>query len=131
MRAKEYLAIVRERDGALTLTTMLFADEVRPTKDVDAATQQSHKPSNQQLDAAVAVIEELSTSWDPSRYKDRYRARLKRVVDRKRQGKTIKAPEEPEAPEAAPDLMEALERTLAEMKGSSGKRPRKRQKQEA
>ncbi len=125
MRAKEYLVIVRVRDGALTLTTMLFADEIRATKDVDAATQKSHKPSKQQLDAAVAVIEELSTDWDPSQHKDRYRARLKRVVDRKRQGKTIKAPEEPEAPEAAPDLMEALERTLAEMKDG------KREKQQA
>ena len=47
MRAKEYLAIVRERDGALTLTTMLFADEVRPTKDVDAATAKAHKPTPQ------------------------------------------------------------------------------------
>src|SRR5436190_21118324 len=43
MRTKEYLAIVRVRDGVLTLTTMLFADEVRPTKDIDAATQKAHK----------------------------------------------------------------------------------------
>ncbi len=131
MRAKEYLAIVRAREGVLTLTTMLFADEIRPTKDVDAATQQSHKPSKQQLDAAVAVIEELSTDWDPSQHKDHYRARLKRVVDRKREGKTIKAPEEPGAPEAEPDLMEALERTLADIKDSSGKRSGHRHKQEA
>jgi len=53
MRAKEYLAIVRVRDGALTLTTMLFADEVRPLKDVGAARQKSHKPTPKQLDAAV------------------------------------------------------------------------------
>ncbi len=117
MRTKEYLAIVRERDRALTLTTMLFADEVRPTKDIDNAGQKSHKPTAKQLDAAVAVIEELSCDWEPEKYKDRYRARLKRVVDRKRKGETIKAPETPEQPEAAPDLMDALERTLSEMRG--------------
>jgi DNA end-binding protein Ku len=130
MRAKEYLAIVRVRDGALTLTTMLFADEVRATKDIDAATQKSHKPTKRQLDAAVAVIEELSTEWEPEKHKDRYRARLKRVVDQKRKGKTIKSPDQAPEPEAAPDLMEALERTLAEMKGE-GNGSRKRQKQEA
>ena len=32
MRAKEYLAIVRVRDGLLSLTTMLFADEIRSPK---------------------------------------------------------------------------------------------------
>jgi DNA end-binding protein Ku len=116
MRAKEYLAIVRVRDGVLTLTTMLFADEVRPTKDVEDAHTKSHKPTAKQLDAAVAVIEELSSDWKPERYRDCYRERLEKVVARKRKGQTIKAPKRREEPEAVPDLMEALERTLAEMK---------------
>jgi DNA end-binding protein Ku len=122
MRAKEYLAIVRHRDGALTLTTMLFADEIRDTKGIDAGQQKSHKPSSKQLDAAVAGIEELSSAWDPSKLKDRYRARLKRVVDRKREGETIKVPEDGEPPEVPSDLMEALERTLEELQTGNGKR---------
>jgi len=128
MRAKEYLAVVRAQDRALMLSTMLFADEVRPTKDIEAATQEAHKPSAQQLKAAVAVIEELSGDWEPGEWKDRYRRRLQDVVSRKRKGKTIKAPEPREtAPsDEAPDLMAALEQTLAEMLGSG-----KRQKQEA
>ena len=127
MRAKEYLAIVRAQDGALMLSTMLFADEVRPSKDVEAATQKSHKPSAQQLKAAVAVIDELSGDWEPGEWKDRYRRRLQDVVSHKRKGKTIKAPEPREtASEEIPDLMAALEQTLADMRGSG-----KRQKQEA
>ena len=118
MRSKEYLALVRARDGVLSLTTMRFADEVRPTKEIEAATQKSHKPAKKQLDAAVAVIEELSTEWKPERYTDHYRERLQDVVDRKRKGETIKAPTQQKPPETGPDLMEALERTLAEM-GSS------------
>jgi DNA end-binding protein Ku len=132
MRAKEYLAIVRQREGALTLTTMRFADEVRPTNDVDAATQKTHKPTRKQLDAAVAVIEELSCEWDPEKHKDRYQARLKRVVDRKRKGETIKAPDAVAQPGAAPDLMAALEQTLEELKrGGSVKWSENRQPQEA
>jgi DNA end-binding protein Ku len=115
MRTKEYLALVRERGGALTLTTMLFADEVRPTKDIDAATGKAHKPTPKQLAAAVSVIEALATEWDPEKHKDRYRDRLRKIVERKRKGATIEAPEPREDPEPAPDLMEALERTLAEM----------------
>jgi hypothetical protein len=45
---------VRQRDQALTLTTMLLADEIRDTKDVDAATQKSHRPARKQLEAAIA-----------------------------------------------------------------------------
>ncbi|HTX10585.1 MAG TPA: Ku protein [Solirubrobacteraceae bacterium] len=117
MRAKEYLAIVRAHDRALMLSTMLFADEIRPSNDIDAATQKSHKPSAQQLKAAVAVIEELSGDWEPNEWKDRYRRRLQDVVSRKRKGKTIKAPEPRDTtPEESPDLMAALERTLAELR---------------
>jgi len=130
MRAKEYLTIVRARDRALMLSTMLFADEVRATKDIEAATQKSHKPSAEQLKAAVAVVEELSGEWEPGEWKDRYRRRLQDVVSRKRKGQTIRAPAPREtAPEEAPDLMAALEQTLAEMRG--GKKSGKRQKQEA
>jgi DNA end-binding protein Ku len=116
LRAKEYLAIIRSREGALTLTTMLFADEVRATKDVAAPTGKQHKPSAKQLKAAVAVIEELSTDWDPKRHKDEYRKRLQRVVAQKRKGKTVEVAEPEESQEPVPDLMEALERTLAELK---------------
>ncbi len=132
MRAKEYLALVRARDGVLTLTTMLFADEVRSTKDVDAATQKSHKPTPEQVNAAVAVIEELSTEWEPERYRDEYRKRLQAIVRRKRKGDTITAPTETKAPAPAPDLMDALERTLQEMTGKSGTAKKKRaEKQKA
>jgi DNA end-binding protein Ku len=116
MRAKEYLALVRERDGALTLTTMLFADEIRDTKGIDTAQQKTSKPKPAELKAAVAVIEALSCEWDPDSYKDRYRARLKKVVDRKRKGETIKIPDAADDVDAPADLMDALERTLAEMK---------------
>ena len=118
MRTKEYLAIVRAQDRALMLSTMLFADEVRDTKDIETAGQKSHKPSAAQLKAAVAVIEELSEDWEPGEWKDRYRRRLQDVVSRKREGKTIKAPEPREtAPsDETPDLMAALEQTLAEMR---------------
>jgi len=122
MRAKEYLAIVRYRDGALTLTTMRFADEIRDVKGIDSAHQKSHKPTRKQLDAAVAIIEALSCDWDPDKHKDRYRARLKRVVDRKRKGETIKTPKASEEPEAPADLMAALERTLEELHSGNGRR---------
>jgi DNA end-binding protein Ku len=132
MRAKEYLAIVRERGGALTLTTMLFADELRSTKNVDAASGKAHKPSRKHLDAAVVVIEELSCEWDPDKHKDQYRARLKRVVDRKRNGATIDAPDKHDEPKPAPDLMAALEQTLEEIsRGGSGRWSDARERQEA
>jgi DNA end-binding protein Ku len=123
MRTKEYLVAVRARDGALALTTMLFHDEVRPTKGIPTG---GKKPSKQQLDNAVAIVEELSTDWDPERYNDCYRERLKRVIDAKRKRRTIDVPTPQKEPAPAPDLMEALERTLAELTGASNGRSKNR-----
>ncbi|MGZ4248423.1 MAG: non-homologous end joining protein Ku [Solirubrobacteraceae bacterium] len=116
MRAKEYLAIIRVRDGVLTLTTMLFADEVRPTGDIGAATQTSHQPSPRELDVAAAVIEELSTPWTPEKHRDCYRARLQQLVEQKRQGNTVKLPSGHPEPALVPDPTAALERTLQELR---------------
>jgi DNA end-binding protein Ku len=109
MRAKEYLAAVRVRNGALALTTMRFHDEVRDTSGIPTG---GKKPTRAALDNAVAIIEELSTDWDPERYEDCYRERLRRVIDRKRKGATIEAPEPERQPKPVPDLMAALEQTL-------------------
>ena len=109
MRTKEYLAAVRVRDGALSLTTMLFHDEVRPTKPIPTG---GKKPSKRELDQAAAVIEELSTDWEPESYTDCYRERLRRVIDSKRKRRKIEIPEPEKEPSPVPDLMAALERTL-------------------
>jgi len=113
MRTKEYLATVRVRDGALALTTMRFHDEVRPGGDVPTG---GKKPTRKAVDNAVAIIEELSTEWDPENYKDCYRARLKKVIDSKRKRRKIELPESEPEPAPAPDLMAALEETLARVK---------------
>ena len=121
MRTKEYLAAVRVRDGALTLTTMRFHDEVRPTGPIPTG---GRKPRKQQLDHAVAVIEELSTDWDPERYEDCYRERLGKVIESKRKRRKIEAPEPETEPSPVPDLMEALQRTLDNVRSGRDLRDR-------
>jgi len=116
MRTKEYLAIIRERNGRLVLTTMLFHDEVRPAKGVPKPTKKD-KPAKKEVDRAVRLIEALATDWDPSSYEDTYQKRLRKIIRRKRKGETVEAPKTEKAPAPAPDLMEALEETLAGIKG--------------
>jgi DNA end-binding protein Ku len=49
----------------------------------------------------------------PDSYEDCYRERLRRVIQDKRKRRKIEAPEPEEQPSATPDLMAALEQTLA------------------
>jgi DNA end-binding protein Ku len=115
LRTKEYLVLVRARSDRLTLTTMRFHDEVRPAKDVPTPTKRD-KPAKKEVDQAVALIEALACPWDPERYEDAYEKRLKKIIQRKRKGQTVEAPKSEEEPSPVPDLMAALEKTLAEVK---------------
>jgi DNA end-binding protein Ku len=117
MRTKEYLVLVRPRNGLLSITTMRFHDEVRPTDEIGPG---GRKPAKQKIEQAAAVIESLATDWDPERYTDCYRVRLQEVVDKKKKGQKVKAPEEPKEPQPAPDLMEALQATLERTSKSKG-----------
>ena len=70
---------------------------------------------------AEQLIESLSTEFDPTSYRDEYREQLLALIEQKAEGKEIVAPEV-EKPKAtkAPDLMAALEESIAAAKGSNG-----------
>jgi DNA end-binding protein Ku len=113
LRTKEYLVAVRVRDNLLALTTMVFPDEIRATKGISSG---GKKPTKAAVDRAVKLVEALSEDFDPSRYRDEYRKRLKAIVKDKQKGGTIEAPEQDDEPAPATDLMDALRKTLADLK---------------
>ncbi len=118
-RNKEHLAALRATGGVLTLTTMRFADEVVPAEELeDVVPEKTPKVAKKEQEMAQQLIDSLSTEFDPSAYRDEYREQLMSLIERKAEGKEIVA-SEAEAPQAtkAPDLMAALEESIAAVKG--------------
>lgn len=121
-RNKEHLSALRATDGVLTLTTMRFHDEVVPPSELDdALPDKKPKVAKREREMAEQLIDQLSTSFQPESYRDEYREQLLALIERKAEGKEIVAPEaeEPEATKA-PDLMAALEESIAAAKGKDG-----------
>jgi DNA end-binding protein Ku len=118
-RNKEHLAAIRASGNVLTLTTMRFADEVVPASELDdALPQKQGKVAKKEQEMAEKLIESLSTEFDPSAYRDEYREQLLELIESKAEGKEIVAPETEEPkPTKAPDLMAALEESIAAVKG--------------
>jgi DNA end-binding protein Ku len=118
LRNKEHLAAIRSNGEVLTLTTMRFADEVVPAKELEIVPDKAQKPAKREQEMAEQLIDSLSTDFDPSAYRDEYREQLLKLIERKAEGKEIVAPET-EAPKAtkAPDLMAALEESIAAVQG--------------
>ncbi len=126
-RNKEHLAALRAGDGVLTLTTMRFHDEVVPPSELDdALPDKQPKVAKREQEMAEQLIDSLATKFKADDYRDEYREQLLALIERKAEGKEIVAPEA-EAPKAtkAPDLMAALEESIAAVKDKGGKKASK------
>jgi DNA end-binding protein Ku len=114
IRSKQQLCALRPTGEALTLSTMLFGDEVLPPDRIDELDGLDEaEASERELQMAEQLISSLSREFDPTKYKDDYRERVISLIERKAAGEEIAVEPEAEEPEAAPDLMAALEASLA------------------
>src|ERR687888_1989268 len=122
LRNREHLAAIRPADNVLTMATMRFADEVVAPDELgeDVVPGNGRKLDKREVDMAKQLIDSLTADFDPSKYRDEYREELLALIDRKAQGKAVVEPvsEEPK-PTKAPDLMAALEESLAAVRGES------------
>jgi DNA end-binding protein Ku len=118
LRSKEQLVAIRPAGDILMMETMIFADEVVSHEELDGMPDAKElKASDRELKMAQQLIDSLSSEFDPSRYHDEYREKVLELIERKAQGEEIVV--QPEAPQPAkvPDLMAALEASLAAVKG--------------
>jgi len=113
---KQQIGTLRIRDGVITLENMYFADEIRPTKDVVPG--RKPRVDKNELEMAQTLIERFTSSFDHEKYEDEYRARLLKVVKRKRKGEEVHAPPQ-EKREPTSDLLEALRASVEAAKGST------------
>jgi DNA end-binding protein Ku len=118
LRTREQLVALGAHEQALRLYTMRFADQLVSSSDLDIPTL-SRKPTERELDMAERLVDSLAQTWEPERFEDRHRQAVMALIEQKAAGEELRVPEVHE-PEETPDLIAALEASLAG-------RPRRRQ----
>ncbi len=132
LRSKEHLVAIRPREGVLAMETMLFADEVVAPESLDElAADGEVKTSDRELAMAKQLIESLTSEFEPEKYRDEYRDRVLDLIERKAQGETVVIEAPAEEPKKVPDLMAALEASIAASKGPAPKKKRAPAKKKA
>jgi DNA end-binding protein Ku len=121
-REREQLGCLRVRDGAIILEHMYYADEIRPLEDV---APRRRKVDARELETAGSLIDRLASDFDHGKYKDAYRKKLLKVVQRKRRGEDVHAAPREER-KAPTDLLEALRARVEAAKGGKNGRQSKR-----
>jgi DNA end-binding protein Ku len=103
------------------METMVFHDEVVAPDTIEELPDEADgKTSDRELKMAQQLIDSLSSEFEPERYHDEYREKVLDLIERKAQGEEIATQAEAPAPARVPDLMAALEASLAAVKDDGG-----------
>jgi len=113
IKTRQYLAGVKPEDGALILELMHFADELADTAKLDIPKKVEVR--KREITMATALIESMSSKWNPEKYKDDYREALMEVIEEKVEagGKEIEEkPRKAPKPTKVIDLVKVLQQSL-------------------
>lgn len=113
LRTKEYPVLVHPYEGALVLTTLRYAYEVANPRELEELTELK-EPSQEELNLAKKIVNDLTGEFDVSEYKDGFREKVEELIDKKLKGEKIIA--EKPVKEEAKELMVALQETLKQLK---------------
>lgn len=118
---REHLAVIRAGEEALLVETLHYPEELIDERELEVPAQTRLREG--EIRMATDLIRNLSRSFDPSRYRNDYRARVLELLRGKAQGRLPERLELPPPPEPTPvvDLTRRLRESLDRL-GGAGRR---------
>ena len=127
IKTRQYLAGVKPLKHALVLELMHFAEELSDAEKLNVP-KRTAQPGKREIDMAKALVDSMSATWNPTKYKDDYRDALMDVIEEKVEsgGEEIEEKPKPKKPSTKViDLVAVLQESLARSRGEGKKRGRK------
>jgi DNA end-binding protein Ku len=113
MHNREHTVLLRPSGRGLILHTLFYQDEIRATNEFRADTSQITEP---QMKMARNLIEAMAGTFKPEEFHDTYREELNAMIQAKIKGNKVVALPKPEERAPVIDMMEALQRSLSNLK---------------
>jgi DNA end-binding protein Ku len=121
IRTREYLSMVMPKDDALVMLLLRFPQEVVDPGEyaIPTGDASKYRITPKEIEMAGQLIKSMAGKWKPADYKDDYRDRLHKVIEKrmKSKGLVARAPDEESLPENAAtnfvDFMSLLQKSLA------------------
>ncbi|MFC3908560.1 Ku protein [Legionella dresdenensis] len=95
IRKKESLSLILPHENALLLYLVHFSDEIRQEDEISLPKDpaKAYKIADKELKMAEALINEMSTKWQPEKYHNEYRDALREWLDQQVEKKAKKSPQ--------------------------------------
>ena len=131
---REHVIALEARDNGLMGMLLRYPYEVRDAGEYFDDIQDV-KITKDMLDLAKHIVEQKSGHFEPQKFEDHYEAALTELINKKRNGETIKPASKPASGDNVISLMDALRRSVAGKQAAAekpsaaakakGKKPRK------
>lgn len=132
IRTREYLSAVMPKDKALILVLLRYPQELVDAEDykIPEGVATQYRIAPKELAMAKQLIESMSGDWTPSDFRDEFRERLTKVIEKRMKSKGLVTPtgEEDEGDVAEDattnvvDFMALLQKSLASKKRTPAKK---------
>jgi DNA end-binding protein Ku len=122
LRQKETLAVLRVRDKAILLQTMLWPDEIRKPDFAILDSDVELRP--QELKMAASLVESMAADFEPEQFSDSYREAVVELIDAKlERGESAQLPAKDDKDKGGKtseviDLLTALQRSVDRARGA-------------
>ena len=112
---REYLVAVKSTEGALSLITLHYSDEILPDKDI---APEEGRIESEEKGRMKKIIREMTAEYNPDKYADERRKKILDLLKRKAKQKApVEAPEvEEEEGEGPADLIAVLQKSMRKVK---------------
>jgi len=120
IKTRQYLAGVKAENSVLVLELMHFAEELADADKLHVP--KKIEPGKREVDMATALVNSMSSKWDPKKYRDDYREALMEVIEEKVEagGKELEEKPKKKAPPSTKviDLVAVLQESLNQTTGA-------------
>jgi DNA end-binding protein Ku len=122
LHRREHMLILRPSEDYLVAHTMFYANEVRPAPHLELTSEFSNK----ELSMATALVKGYEGEFDPNQFKDLYQERIHKIIDAEASNHTETRPARTSPTRDAPDLMEQMRISLAQIELTKSEKPSKK-----
>lgn len=109
---KDTLLLIRAKNGKMLASTLYFANEIQKQPEIKKT-----KIDKKEMELAVNLLNQMTETFNPEKYKDEYTEKIKKAIKRKIAGnEIITTSENEEEPTNVINLMDALKKSLSSPK---------------
>lgn len=110
---REHIAVIKPYENIIVLNELRYQSEIIHASELAKALQKEKtKTSPKELDVALKLIDNLTSHFNPRRYKDTYVDEIKKIINQKAKGRKIHPKGEEPKPSKVQDIMSLLKASL-------------------